>query len=30
VDVANPSFIRALKDRVNEDSDYEQQSLNLE
>jgi hypothetical protein len=30
VDAANPSFIRALKDRVNEDSDYEQQSLNLE
>jgi hypothetical protein len=25
VDAANPSFIRALKDRVNEDSDYEQQ-----
>ena len=25
VDAANPSFIRALKDRVDEDSDYEQQ-----
>jgi hypothetical protein len=25
VDGANPSFIRALKDRVSEDSDYEQQ-----
>jgi hypothetical protein len=25
VDGANPSFIRALKDRVDEDTDYEQQ-----
>jgi hypothetical protein len=27
VDGANPSFIRALKDRVDEDTNYEQQTL---
>ena len=27
VDGANPSFIRALKDRVDEDTNYEQQIL---